>query len=472
MTLLKRVKRLPEGFVWGAATAAYQVEGSTGKDGMGKTMWDDFLVSKGRFLPDPASDFYHRYPEDIRLAAEHGIKALRISISWARVFPNTDGDPNPVGVKYYHELFAECRKHGIEPYVTLHHLDSPIGMFSRGDWLNRANIDSFVNYARFCFEEFTEVSQWFTINEPISLAFFQYVVAEFPPADLFNFSSSFQAMHNMALAHARVVKAFKEGGHRGRIGVIHALKPVYPIVDTPDNRHAAELWDAYLNRFLLDLTFFGKLTDRTSALIEEICGVQEASFSVEDGDYDEMQAAVGLNDYLGINYYQPQFVQAYAGENRSKYNATGEKGTTTLRMKGIAELVKNPDVPTTDWDWNVYPQGLYDILRQVDANYPAHPTIYITENGLGSKDVLDAAGDFVDDDDRIDFIDQHLDALLKAREDGVDVRGYFVWSLQDQFSWSNGYNKRYGLFYIDFETQRRVIKKSALWSKEIASTID
>ena len=276
----------------------------------------------------------------------------------------------------------------------------------------------------------------------------------------------------MALAHARVVKVFKEGGHQGRIGVIHALKPVYPIVDTPDNRHAAELWDTYLNRFLLDLTFFGILTDRTSALIEEICGVQEASFSVEDGDYDEMQAAVGLNDYLGINYYQPQFVQAYAGENRSKYNATGEKGTTTLRMKGIAELVKNPDVPTTDWDWNIYPQGLYDILRQVDANYPAHPAIYITENGLGSKDVLDAAGDFVDDDDRIDFIDQHLDALLKAREDGVDVRGYFVWSLQDQFSWSNGYNKRYGLFYIDFETQRRAIKKSALWSKEIASTID
>ncbi len=182
-TLLKRVKKLPKGFVWGAATAAYQVEGNTNLDGKGKIMWDDYLKNQGNFSPNPACDFYHRYPEDLKIAHNLGLNAIRISIAWTRIFPNgyvTD-EPNEAGVKYYHRLFHECLKNNLVPYVTLHHFDSPKTLFDQGDWLNREMIDEFVKYADFCFQEFVEVDNWFTINELISLAMCQYIQGTFPP---------------------------------------------------------------------------------------------------------------------------------------------------------------------------------------------------------------------------------------------------------------------------------------------------
>ncbi|MCO7127883.1 6-phospho-beta-galactosidase [Sporolactobacillus shoreicorticis] len=471
MTLLNRVRALPKGFVWGGATAAYQVEGSTKVDGKGKTMWDDYLKKQGRFAPDPASDFYNRYSEDIHLSKEYGLNAIRVSIAWTRIFPKGYGKPNQEGVAYYHRLFKECLDNGVEPYVSLHHFDSPATLFEDGDWLNRKNIDYFVDYARFCFKEFTEVTNWFTINELISLAYSQYIQGNFPPNHHFDVTSAIQAQHNELLAHARVVNLYKSLNLKGRIGLIHVLENVYPIVATPENQHAADLQYAFMNQFLLDGTFKGEYTPETMTLINELLDINNAKLEIQDGDLDELKKASTQNDFFGLNYYQSKFVKTYHGESENHFNGTGEKGTSSFKFKGVGETVKNPDVPTTDWDWNIYPEGLYDILKRITKEYPNIKTIYITENGLGYKDKFVNENTVIDDSPRIDYIEQHIEKILQARSEGVDVQGYFVWSLQDQFSWANGYNKRYGLFYVDFETQKRYIKKSAQWFKELADTM-
>lgn len=355
-SLLKRVKQLPDGFVWGGATAAYQVEGATKVDGKGKTMWDDYLAAQGRFSPDPASDFYHRYPEDIELAKLYGLNAVRVSIAWSRIFPDGAGEPNTAGVAYYHRLFADCIANGVTPYVSLHHFDTPKRLFDDGDWLNRATIDAFVRYADFCFGEFTEVQNWFTINELISLAFSQYIQGNFPPSHHFDVTSGIQAQHNELLAHARVVNLFKEKGYAGRIGLIHVLQPVYAYPETPANQHAADLEDAFMNRFLLDGTFKGEYTDATMALIDELLDANDAHLTIEPGDMEIIKAASTQNDYFGMNYYQPSFVTAYAGESTNSFNGTGEKGTSAFKFKGVGQHVKKPGVDQTDWDWNIYPE--------------------------------------------------------------------------------------------------------------------
>lgn len=471
MTLLKRVKSLPKNFVWGGATAAYQVEGATKVDGKGKTMWDDYLKQQGRFAPDPASDFYHLYPEDIMLSKMYGLNAIRLSISWTRIFLEGYGKPNQAGVDYYHRLFKCCIDNGVTPYVSLHHFDSPKTLFEDGDWLNRKNIDYFVDYADFCFKEFSEIENWFTINELISLAFSQYIQGNFPPNHHFDVSNAIQAEHNELLAHARVVNLFKDKGYTGRIGLIHVLQPVYPYPNTPENTHAAQCEDAFMNTFLLDGTFKGEYEPDTMKLVNEVLKANDAHLTIEPGDMETLKKASTRNDYFGMNYYQPSFVAAYNGESTNTFNGTGEKGTSSFKFKGVGQHVKNLEIPTTDWDWNIYPKGLYDMLKWVSKTYKNCKTIYITENGLGYKDEYKGIGEEIDDEPRIDFIDQHVEALLKARNEGVDVQGYFVWSLQDQFSWANGYNKRYGLFYVNFDTQAREIKKNAKWFKELADTM-
>ena len=472
-TLLKRVKKLPKNFVWGAATAAYQVEGNTNLDGKGKIMWDDYLKSQGNFSPNPACDFYHRYPKDLKLAHNLGLNAVRISIAWTRILPNgyVTNKQNEAGVKYYHRLFHECLKNNLVPYVTLHHFDSPKTLFDQGDWLNREMINEFVKYADFCFQEFAEVDNWFTINELISLAMCQYIQGTFPPNKLFDVSDAIQAQHNELVAHAKVVNLFKAKGYKGRIGLIHVIQPVYPATNSEADRHAADLRDAFMNRFLLDGTLLGFYSDRTQHLIKEILVANNAELKILPEDLEILKQASKQNDMLGINYYQNQTVASYEGPSETYHNGNGKKGSSIFAFHGVGKDVRNPAIPTTDWDWNIYPEGLYDVLKRIEHDYPDYPVIYITENGMGAKEAWDSSKQYLDDDYRIDFIDQHLAAILKARNEGVNVQGYFLWSLQDQFSWSNGYNKRYGLIYVDFASQDRHLKRSALWFKALSKTM-
>ena len=326
----------------GASTAAFQTEGATSVAGKGKTMWDDYLIAQGRFLPDPASDFYHRYEEDIRLAAEHGVNAVRVSIAWTRIFPNgDDAEPVAEGIAHYHELFACCKRHGVTPYVSLHHFDSPKTLFDGGDWLNRHTIDAFVRYAEFCFREFREVSDWFTINELISLAHSQYIQGNFPPSHRFDVQSAIQCQHNLLLAHARVVNRYRELdaelGLGGRIGMVNVITPAYPASDSDADRHAADLYNAFYTDFIMDGAFKGAYTERTMELIDEILSANDAKLVIAPGDMDQIAAASTRNDMVGINYYQPAFIAAYEGESTNSFNGTGEKGTSTFKFKGVGQ---------------------------------------------------------------------------------------------------------------------------------------
>lgn len=463
--------RFPEDFVFGGATAAYQCEGETRTHGKGKVAWDDFLEAQGRFSGDPASDFYHQYTVDLDLCRKFHIKAIRISIAWSRIFPSGTGAVNQEGVDYYHRVFQECHKNGVEPYVTLHHFDTPDVLHKKGDFLNRETVEAFVDYAKFCFEEYQdEVSYWFTFNEVWPVATNQYIEGTFPPGIKYDIPKAIYSMHYMMLAHAKAVLAFKEGGYKGKIGVIHSLETKYPYEDNDADRLAAKKEDILANQFVLDATFLGEYTKETLDMIQSLASINGGSFEVDPQDLKIMKKAAPFNDYLGMNHYQSHFIKAYDGENDIYHNGTGEKGTNRFRLKGIGERMFKEGIETTDWDWLIYPKGMYDMIMRIKKQYPMYKAIYITENGMGYKDTFEDG--FIDDTPRCDYINKHLKALKQAISDGANVKGYFVWSLMDVFSWSNGYNKRYGLFYVDFKTQKRYPKCSAYYYKTVIDRKD
>ena len=241
----------------------------------------------------------------------------------------------------------------------------------------------------------------------------------------------------------------------------------YPL-DENDERDvlAAKKDDVLANQFLLDATFLGYYSNETSDIIQELVELNGGTFNYDQKDIEEMKKAASQIDYLGMNNYQSNFVRHYEGENEIHHNGTGEKGTKKFKLKGVGERVIKEGIPTTDWDWLIIPEGMYDMVKRIKNQYPNYKAIYITENGMGYKDTFEE-NNVIDDEPRIDYIKQHLQWLLKAIEEGVNVKGYFVWSLMDMFSWSNGYNKRYGLFYVDYETQERFPKASAYWYKRV-----
>ncbi|EKU47769.1 6-phospho-beta-galactosidase [Staphylococcus massiliensis] len=464
--------KLPKEFILGAATAAYQVEGASKEDNKGRVLWDEFLEKQGRFSPDPASDFYHRYEEDIKLASKYGIKALRISIAWSRIFPSGTGEINQLGVNYYRNVFETCHKYGIEPFVTLHHFDTPETLFKKGDWLNKDQIETFKNYAAFVFDTYHDVvKNWITINEPIAYVQGQYISGAFPPGEKYQKLKALQAQHNQMVAHSKIVNLFKSRGYEGEIGLVHALLQFYSIDDKEDNHLATYRHDTFMNGYMLDATFLGTYSKEKLNVIQAILGDEYQDLIMTDAEMEEIKQAAQDLDFLGINYYQSNWIKHHDEESLIHHNGTGDKGTSIFRLKGIGEVVKNEAIPTTDWDWYIYPQGLYDMMQRIKEDYPNYKKIYVTENGLGYKDEFNAETNEIDDQPRIDYIKQHIEAISDAYRDGINVKGYFVWSLQDMFSWSNGYNKRYGLFYIDFETQKRYVKHSAKWYKALSDDI-
>ncbi|QUM67583.1 6-phospho-beta-galactosidase [Staphylococcus delphini] len=463
------MKKLPKDFIFGGATAAYQAEGATNIDGKGRVAWDTYLEENYWYTAEPASDFYHRYPVDLELSEKFGVNGIRISIAWSRIFPTGYGEVNPQGVDYYHRLFKECIKRNVEPFVTLHHFDTPETLHSNGDFLNRDNIQHFVDYAEFCFKEFTEVKYWTTFNEIGPIGDGQYLVGKFPPGMHYDFEKVFQSHHNMMVAHAKAVVLFKEQGHQGEIGVVHALPTKYPFnPNNPEDVRAAELEDILHNKFILDATYLGHYSDKTMDGVNHILCVNGGKLDLREEDFEILEAAKDLNDFLGINYYMSDWMRGFEGESEITHNSKGNKGGSKYQLKGIGQREYDVDVPRTDWDWMIYPQGLYDQIMRVKNDYPNYKKIYITENGLGYKDEF--VNNTVQDNARIDYVKQHLEVIADAIEDGANVKGYFIWSLMDVFSWSNGYEKRYGLFYVDFETQERYPKKSAYWYKKLAET--
>lgn len=463
------MQKFPENFIFGAATAAYQAEGATKIGNKGKTYWDDYLAEQNVFDPSTASDFYHKYREDLEMCQAFGINGIRISIAWTRIFPNGTGEVNQSGVDYYHELIDTCIKNKVEPFVTLHHFDTPDPLFKLGDWLSQEMVTAFVDFSSFCFKEYGDkVNYWITINEPWSVVAGQYIIGHFPPNKQYDIPKAIQAMHNMMVAHARVVKVYVAGNYHGEIGIVHILESKYPISDKPEDDEAAMQEHVLANQFMLDVTFNGCYSEESLAVVKNILKQNQGELIIREEELEILSDAAQKIDFLGINYYASHFLKAYEGESLIHHNGTGEKGSSIFALKGIGERVSNPKIPTTDWDWPIYPQGLLDMLLYIKEKYPHYKKIYVTENGMGDKDLL--TNETVNDDARIEYVRLHLSAILKAVEKGVNVQGYFIWSLMDVFSWTNGYNKRYGLLYVDFDTQKRYAKKSAYWYKKLAET--
>ncbi len=460
------IRKIPSDFVLGASLSAYQYEGAAAEAPHEPCVWDDWLSQPGRgFDARRASGGYEHYREDIELARQNHIKCLGISLSWSRLM-KADGTADEAGVAHYREVLEYCRSLGIEPYVTLYHMDMPSWLAARGGWLaGEEAIASFTAYARMVFEQLgTLADHWVTMASPAALAEQGYITGCYPPGERGAVGHAVQALHHMLLAHARVVLLFHELGLTGEIGLTHGAEPIYPVGDSAEAERAAELDDALSNRMVFDAVLDGGYSPHTLTCLQAILdGSGESGLMpVLTGEADIISQAADKVDFLGLSYFTTHFVEPWTPFTEERE----EERRHHLALPGCSRRVSHRELPATDWDWSIYPHGLYEMICRLHEEYPSRP-LYIMECGLGRHEEPDAQGT-IDDDDRIDYLRQHLTVALDAREYGCDVRGFLVWSLVDTLSWSSGYEKRYGLIHVDYDTMERRAKKSAQWLGGVA----
>jgi beta-glucosidase len=438
--------RFPPGFLWGAATSAYQIEGSPLADGAGPSNWHRFAHTPGNVLHgdtgDLACDHYRRSGEDVALMAALGLNAYRFSISWSRVLPQGTGAVNPAGLDFYRRLVDELRAASIEPMATLFHWDLPAALEDRGGWLNPESPRWFADYARRCFEALDgRVRLWSTLNEPWVVTDGGYLHGVLAPGHSSPFEAA-RAAHHLLAAHAAAVSVYREIG-RHRIGLVINVEPKHPASGRPEDVAAARRADAYMNRHFADPAILGRYPDE----LAEIYG---------DGwpGYGEAQAAAlrAPIDFLGLNYYTRGVVR----------HSPDAYPTGAVKVRQAASTYM-----TTDWE--VYPDGLRDTLLWLHERYGALP-LYVTENGAAFYDPPRAEDGAIDDPLRVAYLRDHLRAVAEARERGADVRGWFAWSLLDNFEWSLGYSQRFGIVHVDFATQKRTPKASAHFLREVIAT--
>lgn len=421
-------------FVFGAGTSSYQIEGATDADGRLPSIWDTFCVTPGKVLRgetgEGACDHYRRWEQDVDLLASLGVDAYRFSIAWPRVM-RADGTPNPVGIDFYRRLTDRLAERGIRAFVTLYHWDLPQHLEDRGGWLNRDMAYRFADYADLMSRALAgKVSAWATHNEPWCAAYLGYGNGHHAPGH-HNTRWGVQAMHHLLLGHGLALPALRANDPQAQAGIVVNVGPGYPASESPADQHAVALYDAYQNGWVLDPLLEGRYPE---ALWQHWPGCEPLVLA---GDMETIAQPI---DYLGLNFY-----------SRAVLQAQGEQGF---------EWVHRPEVERTTMDWEVYPQGLQDILEAFQRRYPNLPPIYITENGMSSADAVD--GGQVDDVQRQSYLKRHFAACSRAMDHGVDVRGYFIWSLLDNFEWAYGYERRFGIVHVDFETQVRTPKRSAL----------
>ncbi len=455
----------PPGFVWGSATAAIQIEGAARSDGKGPSNWDIFCEEHPERIfdggsPAVACDHYHRFKEDVQWMKKSGHNGYRMSIAWTRILPNGIGPINQAGVDFYKKLFHELSTNGIEANVTLYHWDLPQALAEGGGWENKETIAHFVNYARICFELFgKEVKLWSTLNEPGWTTLQSYVTGLHPPCKT-DHRAAIQVAHNFMVAHARVVKEYHQLNLGGQIGIVLNMSTVYPASEEEEDKKAAIKADGILNRWFIDPALLGKYP-------EDVWNLYSDSNLLPEHSAEELALFQEDSvDFIGVNYYYPHFASADAQESSYHLNTSGNKNEDCkFAIKNVFRFVKNPNGKFTDWGWEIKPEGLFDLLVRAQEYRPGIP-VYITENGVGMQEEL--AGDTVDDEGRIDFVREHLKVAHRAIAAGVNLRGYYMWALMDNFSWVNGYKKRYGFLFVDRITQNRFLKKSGRWYKEVS----
>jgi beta-glucosidase len=444
--------RFPDDFVWGTASSAYQVEGAWQEDGKGPSVWDTYTNTfglAGGETGNVAIDQYHRYAEDVALMKEMGIQSYRFSIAWSRVLPQGTGEVNEAGLDYYSRLVDELLAAGIEPAITLFHWDLPQALADRGGWHNRESVEWFGEYARILFEALGDrVDTWITFNEPyidlfiIGGAIRSMIDPEIDPPDNFFampaelLAAQAPASHHLMLAHARAIQVYRELELDGKIGITLSISPAYPATDSDQDAAAAQVADGLHNRWFLDPVMKGDYPEDILALYSA-----HADVGIRDGDLEELGGSRA--DFLGVNYYSP----------------TRARAEPASAHFGI-EVLANPDERPA-FNGEVYPDGLYDLLVRVDRDY-GKPLIYITENGAGFGPEDDRLVDGeINDTLRRDFIKRHLAAAHRAIQGGVNLRRYYLWSCFDNFEWVFGFARRFGVVYVDFETQERIWKASA-----------
>lgn len=419
-----------DSFLFGAATSAFQIEGATREDGRGLSIWDAFVRKPGAIRDgstgDPGPDHYHRWREDLGWMRWLGLKAYRFSVAWPRILPLGRGPVNPKGLAFYDRLVDGLLEVGITPFLTLYHWDLPLALEERGGWRSREVAYAFAEYAGVVAQALGDRVAFFaTLNEPWCSAFLGHLTGEHAPG-MRDLGAALRAAHHLLLAHGLAVEALRAAGVR-QVGIVLNFTPV-----EGEDEEAVERADCYHNRFFL------------SPILGQ--GYPESPFQdppplpIQEGDLERIAAPL---DFLGVNYYTRARVALGEGRYPVRY----------LPPKG----------PTTGMGWEVYPEGLYRLLHRLGQEVPW--PLYVTENGAAYPDRWDGEV-AVEDPERQAYLEAHLEATLRARAEGVDVRGYFVWSLLDNFEWAHGYTQRFGLLYVDYPTGKRVAKRSAFWYRE------
>jgi beta-glucosidase len=429
-------------FLWGAATAAYQIEGAVAEDGRGPSIWDTFSHTPGKVARgetgDVACDHYHRYRDDLDLLTDLGLGAYRFSIAWSRIQPTGAGQVEQRGLDFYRRLLDGLAERAITPFVTLYHWDLPQGLEDRGGWRSRETALRFAEYAAIVADAFADhAPYWTTLNEPQVSAIVGYAQGRHAPGAAEG-EGALAAAHHLMLGHGLALPALRTGR---AVGVTLNLSPAVAATSAPEDVAAARRQDLLVNRLFLDPLLAGAYSEDYDDVWGELT---DRSF-VHDGDLATIASPV---DFLGVNYYYRAHVRAQP--------FTAAPPTTAFDI-GVERAVP-PDLPRTMLDWPIEPDGLYETLTGLRDTYPALPPIYITENGCAYPDP-------VDDQARIAYTEAHLAALARAIADGVDVRGYFHWTLIDNFEWALGYAPRFGLVHVDHQTQVRTPKASYHWLK-------
>ncbi|MEZ0469841.1 GH1 family beta-glucosidase [Luteimonas salinilitoris] len=430
--------QFPQGFLWGAATAAHQIEGSPLADGAGPSIWTRFAHTPGMILNgdtgDVACDHYRRWQDDVALMRELGLKAYRFSVSWSRILPEGTGRVNQAGLDFYSRLVDALLENGIEPLLTLYHWDLPAALDDRGGWLNRDSADWFAEYGSVLYRALDgRVKKWVTLNEPWVVTDGGYLHGALAPGHRSRYEAPI-ASHNLMRAHGAAVQAYRaEGAHE--IGLVVNIEPKYPASDSAADAAAVDRAHAYMNEQYLHPALLGRYPDR----LREIFG--DAWPQWPDADFDLIRQPL---DFVGINYYTRSVTRA---DDSYPLNAGA---------------VRQPLGTYSETGWEVFPQGLTDLLLWFKNTYGDIP-VYITENGAAFFDPPVAEEGRIRDPLRIDYLRKHLRAIHDAIEAGVDVRGYMVWSLLDNLEWSLGYSKRFGIVHVNYDSQQRTPKDSALW---------
>jgi len=451
---MSKQNAFPEDFIWGSATSSYQIEGAPTAGDKGPSVWDIFSHIPGKIINndngDIACDHYHQWPQDIILMQELGINAYRFSISWPRIFPTgSESKPNQSGLDFYSKLVDVLLENHIIPFITLNHWDIPQGLEDAGGWPKRKMVDEFVKYSYHTSKHLGDrVENWITHNEPWCVSYLGYIEGRKPPGIINNWPKNLSTAHHLLLSHGMAIPEIKNNSKHSEVGITLNLNTAVPASGSTYDEDACRFYDGQFNRLFLDPIYNNEYPDDVfeHLITKDLISESDLNFIKQD----DLNIISTKMDFLGVNYYSRAVIRNEEIDEKNN-------------------LPRNVDMgPETDFGWEIYPPGIYDLLMRLKNEYKVQ-NIYITENGCSYGDGPNSEGK-INDIRRIKYYRSHLTELKRAIEDGAPCNGYFAWSLMDNFEWGQGFSQRFGLVWVDFETLERIPKDSYYWYKEFIST--